>query len=884
MIDKLSRFVAAHPWPFVIGFVVVALGMGSRIPTAQVDPEVKNQLPKDFPARVDLDKIEERFGGTEMVMLTLVGDDVLAPDTLRRIRKLSDGLKRMPQVDRVLSLFELKDIKNEGATMVVDPAVKRIPETEAQREALRADLKENDLIYGSVVSEDFKATAIIGLLSITAKDQQTVPGVQKLIESVPGPEEVHVAGFPLVRVLMEKNIQHDLRMFLPLGLLIMLVFLFICFRQLRGVLLPFFVVVMSVQVAMGLIPLLGWKIQMITVSLPVILLAIANDYGIHIIARYQEANTPGSTLTKRDLAENVLRELARPIFIAGLTTIAGMMCLMLHIIVPAMQLGILASVGIGFALLASLLFIPAVLALVRKAKPMVTAAEGREGQSESAGKMALLDRMLARVARGVSARPKAILIGFVGVVALVAFGITRVEVDTNTINYFPDGHPLVESSRVADEHFGGSVTFSVSIEGDVKHPELLRKLDDLEKKLLALPEVDQVSSIAKVIRRMNKVMNEGDAKHDRIPDTRDTVAQLLLMYENGGDPDDFDRLVDFDYRHALLTARINTPSTKSGSKVIRFVRNYVKTSNMNAKVTQQAQQAAAGQVGGGGAKRGVPSRSHPTEKVTRTEPATRPASRPASMPASRPASQPAEEDSPFTLVDGEGAEKQTDKEEETEDSPFTLVDEGGKEKEEKKAAASASSKKQAPPSPRFSLIGGFGVMFNDLVDAIITGQLQSLFLSLLLVAIIVAVLFRSVVAGLLSGGTLGLAMAFLFGLMGLLGIELNLPTAMLSSIMIGVGVDYTIHFLWRYREERRGGREPADAVFRTLTTSGRGIIINALSVVVGFAVMLVSSFVPVRYFGFLVVVSISACLVGAMVLIPAIVLLFRPRFLEPKTQ
>jgi predicted RND superfamily exporter protein len=151
-----------------------------------------------------------------------------------------------------------------------------------------------------------------------------------------------------------------------------------------------------------------------------------------------------------------------------------------------------------------------------------------------------------------------------------------------------------------------------------------------------------------------------------------------------------------------------------------------------------------------------------------------------------------------------------------------------------------------------------------------------------LVVIIVALLFRSLVAGILSGFTLALAMAFLFGLMGLLDIELNLPTAMLSSIMIGVGVDYTIHFLWRYREERRRADDRATAVFRTLTTSGRGIIINALSVIVGFSVMFFSSFVPVRYFGFLVVVSIGACLLGAMVLMPALVLLFKPRFLEPR--
>ena len=99
--------------------------------------------------------------------------------------------------------------------------------------------------------------------------------------------------------------------------------------------------------------------------------------------------------------------------------------------------------------------------------------------------------------------------------------------------------------------------------------------------------------------------------------------------------------------------------------------------------------------------------------------------------------------------------------------------------------------------------------------------------------------------------------------------------------MIGVGVDYTIHFLWRYRDERRDGKEPEAAVLATLVTTGRGIVFNALSVVVGFAVLLISSFLPVKFFGLLVVVSITACLVGALALLPALCLLLRPSFLEP---
>jgi predicted RND superfamily exporter protein len=126
-----------------------------------------------------------------------------------------------------------------------------------------------------------------------------------------------------------------------------------------------------------------------------------------------------------------------------------------------------------------------------------------------------------------------------------------------------------------------------------------------------------------------------------------------------------------------------------------------------------------------------------------------------------------------------------------------------------------------------------------------------------------------------------LAMILLFGWMGYLGIRLDVATALLSSIMIGVGVDYTIHFLWRYRAEKQEGLKSTAAIKKTLLTTGRGITFNALSVVLGFSALPFSVFPTLRFFGFLVMVSIMACLVGALVIIPALVLVFRPAFLEP---
>jgi hypothetical protein len=185
----------------------------------------------------------------------------------------------------------------------------------------------------------------------------------------------------------------------------------------------------------------------------------------------------------------------------------------------------------------------------------------------------------------------------------------------------------------------------------------------------------------------------------------------------------------------------------------------------------------------------------------------------------------------------------------------------------------------AYPDSIFKTVGGFADLLAELESAIVWGQIYSLFISIILVGIVIMFLFKSITAGIYTIIPLGAAVTALFGLMGFFKIELNIITAMLSSIMIGIGVDYTIHFIWRYKKERPK-MSAQEAVLKTLTTSGRGIIFNALSVIVGFSVLLISGFMAVQFFAFLVTVSIGTCLIGALVLLPSLVLVFQPKFLE----
>jgi hypothetical protein len=535
----------------------------------------------------------------------------------------------------------------------------------------------------------------------------------------------------------------------------MLVFLYACFRQARGVILPFVVVLMSIVVAMGMIPVLGWKIQMITIMMPVMLVAVANDYGIHMIAKFQEYNSAGSSLSKENIAKRMVQSLGKPVLMTGLTTIAGFLCLLGHILIPGRQVGILASAGIVYALAASLLFIPAVSSLLSNRKKVIGAVHGEDRQP-------LLERLLGWFASLVAHRPRAVVAGSLLFALAVSTGMLFIEVDTDPNDYYPERSPIVKTARLINDNFGGMTNFSIVLSGDIKDPSMMKKIDRYERDIESLDHIGLTSSIARVVRMMSRALNDpGEPGYDAIPDSREAIAQYFMLYSMSGDPDDFEKLVDFPYENAQIMARVNTTSVRE----IREARKKIEA-----------------------------------------------------------------------MVAGD---------------------------------------------PDVKFMAGFGLIFTDLATLVVRGQMWSLIMAVGAVGILVMILFRSIAAGLISSMPLGVSMMVLFGLMGYFGIELNVATAMLSSIMIGVGVDYTIHFLWRYREERRSGRAPSPAVATTLTTTGRGIVFNALSVVVGFIVMLVSSFLPVRFFGFLVVVSIMACLIGALMIVPSLCLVIKPKFLEP---
>ncbi|MCX6566340.1 MAG: MMPL family transporter [Candidatus Aminicenantes bacterium] len=179
---------------------------------------------------------------------------------------------------------------------------------------------------------------------------------------------------------------------------------------------------------------------------------------------------------------------------------------------------------------------------------------------------------------------------------------------------------------------------------------------------------------------------------------------------------------------------------------------------------------------------------------------------------------------------------------------------------------------------------GYPVMTTKLADSLYRSQLQSILLAMAITLFLMIIMRKSVVLGLISVLPITFATVVMYGLLGFLRIPLDYATMLTGSISIGVGVDYTIHFLYVVTEEVRAGHEMREAIRLAFLERGRAMFSNTAAVTAGFSSLLLSSFVLLRSFGGIMVLSMLLCFVGAMTLLPAALLVFRPRILKVKKE
>lgn len=771
--DRLYRIIARFPKTTILAVVAATLLIALPIRTLRLETDVETMMPEHHPVFIYNKHVEELFNAKKRIIVGIVNEGphgIFNPDTLKLVEKMSLKIEQMDGIigDDLISLQTLDNIVGSEGGLEVVPLMETAPETLEAAEELRRAVLDNEIFVNNVVSPDGTATSIFAKLEEGQDKVEMYDRIKRMVleDFDLGDNRVIIAGRPVMEGTIGRYAAEDMRRTLPLVTLVSLIVLYLTLRSARGVFLPLAVVVASVVWTMGVMALANIPMYAVTTVVPVLLMAIGLAYGIHIINRYHEEAASSPLGDRREIVLTTMHEMWAPVTMASLTTAAGFLSLATSDMMPVKYLGIFTAIGVTSALVFSLTFIPAWLVLlpVRYPKGMRYNPKEREA-GERSGR---LSQGLLWTGRLTAEHPAAVLAVTGVVIAIGIVGLLRVYVDGSLLSNFRPGSEVLVADTILNEKFGGTNTLNIVVEGenqdDMKSPKILRAIESLQDEVKKMDEVGATLSIADYIKRMNRVMNENRKEYLRIPDSQDLVAQYLLLYSLSGDPDDFDDVVDYDYRQANVRIRVNSDHSRVLDRVIRGVRS-------------SADKLFAG----------LPAKVHLAGHVM---------------------------------------------------SSFTFM------------------------------------------NLIVRGQILSILTAIVMVFIITSLMFGSATAGLFCIIPVGIATMLNFSLMGATGIPLGVTTALLSGMGIGIGVDYAIHFVARYRllAEKRPDR--TKRIQTTLVTSGRAILFNAVVITAGFLVLMISNFPPSRWLSALVSVNMVACFLGAVTVLPACFALFKPKFAD----
>jgi hypothetical protein len=574
--------------------------------------------------------------------------------------------------------------------------------------------------------------------------------------------DVAVTGMPALNAELVGTMQRDMRRLIASAYVVMGLVLLQQFRSWRGVVAPLMVVGMSSVWTLGLMAFLGVPVTLLTNIIPAFLAAVAIGDSIHIQSVYREGRTNGHD--HLSAIRFAVASTGWPLVFTSLTTMVGMLSFLSAKMAAIGEMGVFTAFGVGVALCASLLFLPAAMAVAGDMRfPPVPKGSGNQDW---------IDRVLVG-STGLSARRSwPVLVGTAVLVAFMGVGVAQMKVYHNPLTWLAEDYHARVDLEEMDQQVGGTAQVNLVIdaatERGLRDRELLLALDRLEAHIRAYRNpsdgaevVTGTSSLVDIVKETNRALHDGDPAALVIPDSQRGVSDALLLFESAA-PRDLRRIATADLMRSHMTIRLHWMDATSYE--------------------------------------------------------------------------------PFTAWLEEGIEREI----------------GG--------LATVR-----PTGSVYELVTIVSGLIGDLVRSFGTA-----FLSVL---VMMVVLLRHPGLGLISMVPNLVPIALILGFMGFAGIPLDLTNLLIASIVVGVAVDNTVHYMFQWRESAWNLKSGTEAgIEYALAHAGRALVATGVILGLGFGVYLTSSMLNIRRFGMLVGAACVFALLTNLIMVPALLrLIFRDR-------
>jgi predicted RND superfamily exporter protein len=524
-----SQWVVKRRWFIIPAMILLVILVASGMKDIKFSNDTRVFFSENNPQLQALEALENTYRKNDNVFYILAPKEgnVFTRETLFAIEELVDSAWLMPYSSRVNSITNFQHTLVEEDDLIVDDLVRNALSMSASEiEYAKKVALSDPTLVSNLISTSGHVTGVIVDFIKENDDLQAVPVISQAAYKL---RDEFQRKYPDIDIYLTGNVisdntfmeaaQNDMRTVIPIMYLVLIVIIGISLRSFSGVFATFLIILMSMLTGLGFAGLTGIQLTAASSNAPSIILTLAVAHSVHILVTLFHQMRHGKA--KHEAIIESLRINLKPIIITSVTTSIGFLSMNLSDVPPFRDLGNIVAVGVMASLLYSIMFLPALIAIL----PVRVKVK-----AESARKFPM-----AGLANFVIHYRNPIFWSTIVIVAILSTGISRIELNDVWPKYFSKSFDFRRATDFTEENLTGYYPIDYSLEageeGGINNPEYLKVLDDFATWYRKQPKVVNVNSIVEVMKRLNKNMHGDDEAFYAIPDERDLAAQYLLIYE-----------------------------------------------------------------------------------------------------------------------------------------------------------------------------------------------------------------------------------------------------------------------------------------------------------------------------------------------------------------
>ncbi len=567
--------------------IVLAVGFLSiYIPKINIATSLESSFKGHNQAIQDYQKFRDLFGRDDKIVLLIKSEDIFSVHFLDRLKKFHEDLENtLPLLSEVNSLINARYIEGKNGTLQVNDFLENLPQTKEQAQILREKALVYPLFRNSYITQNgdsmimvIKTQAVSALTDDGSKIKNYGRGVadedlsdNQAAKSISQVENIAILGImetvikqyntdnfriifsgtPAYQFHVEPIIRKNMITMSLMVLMLTFFFMAILFGRVSGIFLPQFVVIMGLGATLGLMALAEVPFTLTSSMLPSILLSVGLTAPIHFMVvffKYQKR------IGRMRAIIRTLGHSGLPIIMTSLTTIVGLLSFSFTEIAPIAHLGIFAAIGIAICLVLTLVFLPALLSILK-----ILPGKEREMLYETS----IYNRMLTWMGRtGIHHAHDIYILSFIAFIIILP-GFFKFNFSHNMLHYFSEDDPFIEQTILIEDETSGFRALEVVIDTGKKKGILdhafLNNLEELEDFALdqngisGRPYTGNIISILDIVKKTNQTWHGDDPGHHTIPQDDYLIERQLTEFKQA-EPDYLKNYTDQDFRLARFTA------------------------------------------------------------------------------------------------------------------------------------------------------------------------------------------------------------------------------------------------------------------------------------------------------------------------------------------